>query len=105
MSILKSKILSPIYSYKIWTRLAIHDLKQRYRRSVLGSLWYSLNIIFLLFTIGFIFSHITRANFSTVIPYILIGLVVWSYISTSITESINVYIESFSLIKNHNLDA
>ena len=35
-------LLAGILSYPVWIKLSLHDIKQRYRRSIIGPFWFVL---------------------------------------------------------------
>jgi ABC-type polysaccharide/polyol phosphate export permease len=99
----KTDIIVGILSWRIWVTLAFHDIRQRYRRSVLGPFWFTLNIIFTTLILGAIYSRIFKQNFNEYLPFLIVGLVVWQYISDTINDGCSSLIVSSHLIKQVRL--
>jgi len=74
-------------------------VKLRYRRTLIGPLWLTLSLGAMVFGIGALYAGLFRSNVSTYIPYLATGLVVWMFISTTITEGCTIFISSASQIK------
>ena len=78
------KISLPIY-------LARSDIRQRYRRSVLGPFWITISTGVMIATIGIIFGTLFKSPMNEFLPFLTIGVVIWGYISTAIGEGTNVF--------------
>lgn len=72
--------------WPIWLMLAYQDIKLRYRRSVLGPFWLTLSMAITIYTMGYIYSHIFRAEMSTYFPYLAGGMLAWTMLSTMVSE-------------------
>ncbi|MCG1041758.1 ABC transporter permease [Mycetohabitans sp. B8] len=71
----------------LWGLLAWYDIKQRYRRSVLGPLWMTLSTGILIATLGAVWSLIFNMKIHEYLPFYAVGQVIWSFYSTQINES------------------
>ncbi len=105
MSKLKSKndLVVGILSIRIWATLAWHDIRQRYRRSVLGPFWFTLSMAIMAGVLGTLYSFILNQEISQYLPYLAAGLVVWQFISSSVLEGCTVFIAYGTLIKQIDL--
>ena len=83
----------------VWGTLGLHDIRQRYRRSVIGPFWYTLSTAILVLVLGFLYSTLLRQDISNYMPFLAIGLIVWQYIAAMANESCTVFIEASYLIK------
>ena len=79
------------------------DVKCRYRRSLIGPLWETLTLLFLIGGMGFISSAVFDANMATVIPYLGLGLIIWTLISNVVNESTMCFISQKEMLDNTNL--
>jgi len=86
--------------YEVWTRFAMHDIKQRFRRSVIGPLWITVSMGIMVVAIGLVFSTILQQEISGTLPYIAVGLIVWGFISTCANEGATVFITNAEYIRN-----
>jgi len=73
--------------WPLWTRLAWSDVRQRYRRSVLGPFWLTISMGVLVGTLGFIYSGLFRIDVANYLPYLTAGFIVWGLIASLINES------------------
>lgn len=83
----------------IW---AYFDLKNRYRRSFLGPFWETINMTVMILGMSFVSSALFGVNTSQMLPYLGIGIIFWTVISSSINEGCNSLIENAALIQNSN---
>ncbi len=75
------------------------DLKVKYRRSYLGFFWSLLNPLLQLAVISAVFSLIFKFEIRSYALYVLSGLIPWSFLATSITESSMSVITAESMLK------
>jgi lipopolysaccharide transport system permease protein len=88
-----------IVAWRLWSSLAWGDIRQRYRRSVLGPFWITLSMGVLILVLGYIYSNIFHTDIKTYLPFLSLGFILWGFISTTITESGNAFRESARIIK------
>ncbi len=89
--------------YRIWLHLGVLEVKQRYRRSVLGPWWISISMLIFIVAMGAIFSRLLAQSLSEYIPYFTTGFLLWSFISSSINESTDIFKSNSGLIKQIKL--
>lgn len=95
----KTDMLEGIKAYHVWLIWGWHDIRQRYRRSVLGPFWFTLTTLIMVGALGFLYSQLLGQNISTYLPYLGVGLVVWQFISTAANEGCMSLIGSGHIIK------
>jgi ABC-2 type transport system permease protein len=83
----------------LWGYLGWQDIKQRYRRSVLGPLWISISMGVIATAMGILYGALFGENISTFLPYVATGLLIWNFISGCILEGSEVFIANEGLIK------
>lgn len=88
--------------YHIWVRLALHDIKQRYRRSTLGPFWFVLTNIVFVSVLGVLYSTLFGVNVDYYIPFLTAGIILWQFMSILMNEGANVMIEASHLIRQLN---
>ncbi len=86
--------------YELWSRLAFHDIRQRFRRSVLGPFWLTLSMGTMVGTLGFLFSVVFRQDVAKTLPYIATGIIFWGLLTNCINEGTVVFISAESDIRN-----
>ena len=83
-----------------WWPQSLGVLRHRFSRSKLGPLWVILNTVIYVSTLSFIFSNVFGNDFSKTITYIGIGIILWNYMSLSLTDCCNSFIENASSVQN-----
>lgn len=83
--------------------LAISDLRSRYRRTVLGPFWFTLNTLVASVGLGLLWSELLKIDRITFMPSITVGMIIWSFISGLIVDSTNLYSTQSAVIRNINL--
>jgi ABC-type polysaccharide/polyol phosphate export permease len=102
----KSAILdikNGIHQRRIWLYLGWIEVKQRYRRSILGPNWISLSMLIFITAMGTVFSRLFHQNLDEYVPFFTAGFLFWSFISSSIIESSDVFKSNGGFIKQINL--
>jgi ABC-type polysaccharide/polyol phosphate export permease len=91
------------FHYRTWLYLGWTEVKQRYRRSVIGPWWISLSMLIFIMAMGIVFSRLFHQNLDEYIPFFTAGYLFWSFISSSINESTEVFKSNEGFIKQINL--
>jgi ABC-2 type transport system permease protein len=84
----------------LWGYLGWQDIKQRYRRSVLGPLWISISMGVIALAMGILYSALFNQKIYFFLPYLATGLLIWNFISGCILEGSEVFIANEGLIKH-----
>jgi len=83
----RADIAEGVRLYWLWSRLAYHDIKMRYRGSLIGPFWLTLSTAIMAAMMGVLYSKLFNTDVRTYLPYVTIGLIVWQFISTTVNES------------------
>lgn len=86
--------------YDMWSRFAMHEIRQRFRRSLLGPLWLTASMGVFVAALGFVMSTIFQQELAQTLPYIATGVIFWGLITSSITEGSTVFITNEGYIRN-----
>lgn len=84
---------------ELWLHLGWQDIRQRYRRSVLGPLWITVATAITAFAMGLLYGQLFGIDVKTFLPYVTLGLVFWNFIQNSITDGSEVFTTNEGLIK------
>ncbi|MGV9412348.1 galactan export ABC transporter permease subunit Wzm/RfbD [Nocardia sp. NPDC003693] len=84
---------------ELWLALGWQDIKQRYRRSVLGPFWITIATGLQAAAMGVLYATLFGQSLTSYLPYVTVGLIVWNVISASILEGSDVFIANEGLIK------
>jgi ABC-2 type transport system permease protein len=83
---------------QLWGHLGWQDIRQRYRRSVLGPIWISVTMAVTAIALGILYAGLFGNDLSVQLPYILVGFIIWGFISGCIAEGAEVFIANVGLI-------
>lgn len=85
---------------QLWGHLGWQDIRQRYRRSVLGPVWISISMAVTAVALGVLYSGLFDIELERLLPHVLVGFIVWAFISGCINEGSEVFIANEGLIKH-----
>lgn len=91
------------HSFRIWNLLAMQDIRQRYRRSVLGPFWITMSTLVSIAALGLVYSRIFHTPLRDYLPFLATGLVCWTFISGVVVESASVFTQAENIIKQVSL--
>lgn len=83
--------------------LGLGDIKQRYRRSKIGPFWITLSMSVTIGGMGAIFATIFGTPLENYLPFLCAGMVIWTLLSTTISDACNVFTSSENIIKQIKL--
>ena len=89
--------------WHIWIRLGMQDVRLKFRRSAVGVGWIFLNLAVLVSSIGFIYANLLGQDTRQFIPYLTIGMILWGYLTSSIVDGGNAFVNSEGYIKQISL--
>jgi len=69
-----------------WVHMAWNDIIVRYRGSKIGPLWITLSTLIQISILGFLYPKILGFADAQYIPWIIVSIVTWQFISSSITD-------------------
>ncbi|MEE2031164.1 galactan export ABC transporter permease subunit Wzm/RfbD [Rhodococcus chondri] len=84
---------------ELWLLLGWQDIKQRYRRSVLGPFWITIATGVSAIAMGVLYGTLFNLDVPTFLPYVALGFIIWNLISGSILEGADVFMSNEGLIK------
>lgn len=84
---------------ELWLSLGWQDIKQRYRRSVLGPFWITIATGVQAFAMGVLYAALFGLSLTEFLPYVTVGLIIWNLINAGILEGADVFIANEGLIK------
>src|SRR6516164_3679526 len=87
----------------LWTTLAQHDVKLRYRGSILGPFWQTLTTAVMIGGMGFIYSKLFHTDLHDYLPMLNVGLIFWTFIAGMVTEGCGTFIAVQGIIQQVKL--
>jgi ABC-type polysaccharide/polyol phosphate export permease len=95
----KSNVALALYDFKagicsiyLWPVLGWQDIKQRYRRSVIGPFWLTISYGALILGMGPLYGKLLQQDLSAYLPYLTVGFIAWVLIASLITEGCSAFI-------------
>ncbi|MFF1613230.1 ABC transporter permease [Amycolatopsis sp. NPDC058278] len=84
---------------ELWGHLGWQDIKQRYRRSVIGPFWITITQAVLAVGLGLLYSQLFKLPVEVFLPYISTGFIIWGFIVGCLSEGMETFIANEGLIK------
>ena len=69
------------------TQLAVSEVRARYVRSLLGPLWITASMVGMSAAIGFVMTGLFGVPLRLVLPFVMVGITLWGFISQSAIEA------------------
>jgi ABC-type polysaccharide/polyol phosphate export permease len=85
--------------WDVFARLGWFEVKRRYRRTVIGPMWGTLNLSVFILALGTVGGGLLNKNFSEYLPFLAAGMIMWIFLSTIISESCSLFVSSQNLFK------
>jgi ABC-type polysaccharide/polyol phosphate export permease len=96
-------VVDGIKAYPIWTTLAWQDIRQRYRRSVLGPFWITLTMVVTIAGMGPLYGALLKISTEEFVPYLALGIITWGLISTLILDACIGFTGADSIVRSVRL--
>lgn len=96
--------MEAIAAYDLWSFLAWHDIKIRYRRSKIGPFWITISMAIFCVALGVVYSQLFKVEISELMPFLAIGIVVWSLVASCVGEMSDLFVNNASYIKDMRIN-
>ena len=96
-------IMDGARAFHLWGLLGWHDILRRYRRSILGPFWLTISMGVLVAALGTLYGILLKVESADYVPFLALGFVVWTLISSVVTDGCTTFITAESIIKQTNL--
>ena len=96
-------LLDGLRMHRVWTMLARMDIRQRYRRSILGPFWITIAMIVWILAIGPLYSQLLGIGSREFIPYLAMGIITWGLLSGLILEGAACFVGAEQLVRSMKL--
>ena len=91
--------LQSLRAGNLWLLLGWVEIRQRYARSKIGPFWLTISMAILVTALGLVYGTLFKAPLREYLPLLAIGFVFWAFISTTINDGCNAYINSGAYLK------
>jgi lipopolysaccharide transport system permease protein len=89
--------------WRLWIMFGWIDIRQRYRRALIGPFWITISMSVMVITLGVVYSSLFHLDIRSFIPFLTTGFCAWFVIQASISEATLIFIQAEAVIKNTNL--
>ncbi len=86
--------------WRLWLMLGWLDIRQRYRRALIGPFWITISMFVMIGSMGVLYSSLFKLDINQFIPFLAAGFCVWFLISSTIIEGANLFIQAEDIIRN-----
>ena len=97
-------LLEGLRRYDLWGRIGFMEIKRRYRRTVIGPFWSTISLAVLIAVMGTVGMGLWKQQPAEYVPFLASGMMVWLMLSTMITESCSLFINSQHLFSRIRMD-
>jgi ABC-type polysaccharide/polyol phosphate export permease len=85
-------------AWHLWWLFGLNDVKMRYRRSTLGPFWATLTMGIQIAVTGSVMTYLFNTTVERYLPFIAIGLIIWTTLTTIVTDASQAFVASSALI-------
>ncbi len=83
-----------IHMYTLWSNLALEDLRDRYRRTVLGLMWIVASFALFVLVKVLVFGQLTAASRAEFGVYVTVGFGLWAFINSMVMDACTAYMHA-----------
>lgn len=83
----------------LWLTMGWYDVRQRYSRSVFGPFWVTISLAVFVAGLGVTYAALFRVPVATFLPYVTVGMVLWSLITALLNEGAATFTAATAAIK------
>lgn len=80
--------------WELWLTLGWHDIRQRYRRSVVGPFWITISMAAMVAGLAYLYVGFFAQSLEQYLPFVATGMIVFNLITSIVNEGSVVYIGS-----------
>lgn len=91
-------LLAGLAAWRIWDLLARQEIRQRYRRSLLGPFWLTISMAVQMVTMGVVVATLFGQSVGQMLPYVCLGLIFWTMTTGIVTDGALAFVSSNNLI-------
>lgn len=85
---------SGLRQWELWLTLGWHDIRQRYRRSVVGPFWLTISMAAMVGGLAYLYVGIFAQSLDQYLPFVATGMIVFNLITSMVNDGSAVFISS-----------
>lgn len=90
-------------SWHLCVFMAWEETKQKYRRSLLGPFWITVNSAVFMLAMGPLYGTLMKQSITNYFQYFAVGYVIWNFIASYLNDSCGIFISAEGYIKQMKL--
>jgi len=98
-----SDLWASLSNWTLWWRLALLDIRSRYRRTKIGPFWNVLSVAILVVALGFVYALLWQVQYEVYLPYFAAGYVTWVFITSTMNEHSGSFMSGANMIRSMTL--
>jgi ABC-type polysaccharide/polyol phosphate export permease len=98
-----SDIRNALLRWELWLAMAWTDIRQRYRGSMLGPFWVTINMGVMVGLLTLIYGRLLGTPAKDYLPFLALGILVWRWMEHSINESTMVFVSAQRYVRQIRL--
>lgn len=84
---------------ELWLTMGWYDVRQRYSRSIFGPFWVTISLAVFVAGLGLTYAALFRVPVVAYLPYVTVGMVLWSLITALLNEGAATFTAATAAIK------
>jgi ABC-type polysaccharide/polyol phosphate export permease len=96
-------LASGLREWRVWSMLAMSEIRGRYRRSTLGQFWITISMAVTIISLGFVYAIIFRVDVASYLPVMATSFICWGLIASLVNNSATVFTEAESYLRSSAL--
>jgi lipopolysaccharide transport system permease protein len=88
---------------RFWASLAWHEIKVRYRGSMIGPFWLTLSTGLLIGGLGFLYSQLLNQDPAKYVPFLAVGILLWQFMTGTVQDCCTTFVAAAGTIKQIKL--
>jgi len=94
----RKDVVNGLLWWRSWTKIALYDIRRRYQRTMIGPLWLTISMGTTILGLGLVFSALFGIDIKIYLPYLAVGLAIWSLILGTANDASTVFIGAQQII-------
>ena len=91
-------LVGGVRHWELWSTQGWNDIRQRYRRSVVGPFWLTISMALMVGGLAYLYAGFFGQSIETFLPYVAVGMIVFNLISGVATDGSVTFISSARII-------
>lgn len=91
-------VVAAVRNYHVAVVFGWQDIAQRYRRSKVGAFWITISVSVMIGMLSLLFGALFRAPLHEFLPFVALGIILWTFIASMLTEGCTAFIDASGMI-------